>query len=48
MLIIGVHPQNLTEEEIANFKADLVKFFFEGEGKVANVTSLYYQVIKKR
>lgn len=47
MMIIGVHPQELTEDEINSLKNDLVEYFTEGEGKELNITSLYYQSMKK-
>lgn len=48
MLVVGIHPQDLTEDKLANFKRDLVEFFAAGAGKDANVTSLYYQAITKK
>jgi len=48
MLIIGIHPQKLTEIEKEKFQSDLVKFFTEEDGKCLNVTSLYYEEIEKR
>lgn len=48
MLIVGVSPKDLTDEQVATLKQDLIKFFFDGPGKEANVTSLYYQPLVKR
>lgn len=48
MLIIGIHPQQLTEEEKENFQKSFVEFFSQGPGKVLNVTSIYYEEIQKR
>lgn len=49
MIIVGIHPQNLSPEEIGKFKKDLITFFIEDEdGKKANVASLYYQEIVKK
>lgn len=48
MLVIGIHPQELTDEKLASFKRDLVQFFSEGPGRDAKVTSLYYQAITKK
>lgn len=48
MLVIGIHPQDLSEEKLAHFKQELVEFFKEGTGKEAGVTSLYYQSIRKK
>lgn len=48
MVVVGIHPQDLSDEKLAHFKAELVKFFQEGEGEEAKVTSLYYQAIIKK
>lgn len=48
MLIFGIHPKDLSTEIIAKFKNDVVEYFTVGEGKQANVTSMYYQEITKR
>ncbi|XP_057665970.1 tRNA (uracil-5-)-methyltransferase homolog A [Diorhabda carinulata] len=48
MLVVGIHPQNLTDEELDEFKKNLIDFFSVGDGKEANVTSLYYQKIVKK
>uniref|UniRef100_A0A1B6J213 tRNA (uracil(54)-C(5))-methyltransferase n=1 Tax=Homalodisca liturata TaxID=320908 RepID=A0A1B6J213_9HEMI len=48
MLIVGIHPQQLTQQEVVDFKQQLKEFFTSGEGQVLNVTSLYYQEITKR
>jgi tRNA (uracil-5-)-methyltransferase len=48
MLIIGIHPQELTEEEKEKLQKSFVKFFTEGAGKVLDVTSLYYEEIQRR
>lgn len=48
MLVVGIHPQNLTDVEVAAFKQSLIDFFSTGEGKNANVTSLYYQKMVKK
>lgn len=48
MLIVGIHPQSLTPEQLAQLKDELKKFFFEGEGKRAGVTSLHYKAIIKK
>lgn len=47
MLVVGVNPQDLSIERLETLKKDLVTFFM-GEGKDANITSLYYQTIVKR
>lgn len=48
MLIIGIHPQDLSEEQISKFKESLVEYFSVGKGQGANVTSLYYQKMVKK
>lgn len=48
MVVVGIHPQDLSEEELTSFKKGLVDFFSRGGGKKANVTSLYYQKIVKK
>ncbi|XP_076265796.1 tRNA (uracil-5-)-methyltransferase homolog A [Rhynchophorus ferrugineus] len=48
MLIVGIHPQDLGEDQITEFKEQLVDYFANGEGKKAMVTSLYYQEIVKK
>lgn len=48
MLVVGINPQGLTEEEVNVFTTDLVTFFKDGEGKEVPVTSLYWQEMKKR
>ncbi|CAH0564921.1 unnamed protein product [Brassicogethes aeneus] len=48
MLVVGIHPQDLSEEKLKTFKEHLVEFFTNGPGKEANVTSLYYQAIVKK
>lgn len=48
MLVIGIHPQDLNEEKLNEFKKDVVDFFINRNGKIANVTSLYYQKIVKK
>lgn len=48
MMIIGIHPQELTKEEKEKLQTDFVEYFTEGEGKVLNVTSIYYEEIQKR
>ncbi|XP_070500925.1 tRNA (uracil-5-)-methyltransferase homolog A-like [Chironomus tepperi] len=48
MLIVGIHPQKMTEIEKEKLQNDLVKFFTEEDGKCLNVTSLYYEEIEKR
>jgi len=48
MLIIGIHPQQMTDEEKSDFQTKFVKYFTEDEGKQLNVTSIYYEEIQKR
>jgi tRNA (uracil-5-)-methyltransferase len=48
MLVVGMHPQSLSQEELGKVKNDLKNFFENGEGKTCNVASLYFQHILKR
>lgn len=48
MLVVGLNPQTLTEEEVKVFTDDLILFFKEGDGIGVPVTSLYYQEMKKK
>ncbi|XP_049817346.1 tRNA (uracil-5-)-methyltransferase homolog A isoform X2 [Aethina tumida] len=48
MLVVGIHPQNLSKDKLEQFKKGLIEFFANGDGKVAKVTSLYYQAIVKK
>lgn len=48
MLVVGVHPQQWTQQDKEAFKQELKEFFTTGEGASLNITSLYYQEITKR
>lgn len=48
MLVVGMHPQNLSEDDLNKFKKSLIDFFSNGEGKSAKITSLYYQKMVKK
>lgn len=48
LLVIGIHPQQMTDEEKEKFQQEIVDFFTKGNGKELNVTSLYYEEIQKR
>lgn len=48
MLVVGIHPQQLSEDEIGAFKQSLIDYFKSGEGKELNLTSLYYEEMRKR
>lgn len=48
MLILGIHPQNFSEDEKEKLQKDFVEFFTTGEAKALNVTSMYYEEIQKR
>ncbi|XP_069702776.1 tRNA (uracil-5-)-methyltransferase homolog A-like [Periplaneta americana] len=48
MLVVGIHPQSLSKEELTKLKEDLKDFFTNGEGKTCNIASLYFQHIMKR
>ncbi|XP_064459841.1 tRNA (uracil-5-)-methyltransferase homolog A-like [Ornithodoros turicata] len=48
MAIVVIHPQQLTEEEIALEKENLKILFTQGPGKECGVTSLYLQRFDKK
>lgn len=48
MLAIGMHPQEMSEEELQSETQKIIKYFFEGAGKEVNITSIYLQRLKKR
>ncbi|KYN17079.1 tRNA (uracil-5-)-methyltransferase like protein A, partial [Trachymyrmex cornetzi] len=48
MLIVGIHPQNLSSNELDMLKSQLKIFFETGKGVDAHVTSLYFQTIDKK
>lgn len=48
MMIIGIHPQEMKDEEKEKLQSDFVKFFTEGDGKELGATSIYYEEIEKR
>lgn len=43
MAIVYFHPQNLTPEEVAAHKAELVDYLTQGPGSVCQLDSLYFQ-----
>jgi tRNA (uracil-5-)-methyltransferase len=47
MVIVGIHPQQLTDEEKKSFQDDVVAFFTDGEGKGLDVSCIYYEEIMK-
>ena len=46
MVIVGIHPQNLSSEKLDELKSQLKAFFETGNGVQAQVTSLYLQIMK--
>lgn len=48
MMIIGIHPQEMSAEEKEKFQKNFVEFFTENEGKVLEVSSIYYEEMKQR
>ncbi|EFN75142.1 tRNA (uracil-5-)-methyltransferase homolog A [Harpegnathos saltator] len=48
MLIVGIHPQDLSGDELEKLRSQLRTFFETGEGAKACVTSLYFQTIDKK
>lgn len=48
MVIIGIHPQEMTDEEKSKFQESFVTFFTQDERKSLNLNSIYYEEIQKR
>ncbi|KAB7503022.1 tRNA (uracil-5-)-methyltransferase-like protein A [Armadillidium nasatum] len=48
MLIVQIHPQSLSEDEINDIKEDVKKYFTEGEGGAVGVTSIFFQRVGQR
>ncbi|XP_072752322.1 tRNA (uracil-5-)-methyltransferase homolog A isoform X2 [Anoplolepis gracilipes] len=48
MLIVGMHPQDLSSDELEKLKLQLRTFFESGKGADANVTSLYFQTMSRK
>lgn len=48
MLIIGINPQNMSDDKKENLKKDLKQFFEHEDNAPARVTSLYFQTIQKK
>ncbi|XP_003699325.2 tRNA (uracil-5-)-methyltransferase homolog A [Megachile rotundata] len=48
MVIVAVHPQDLTSEKLDEIKSQLKQFFETGKGAEVHVTSLYFQIMNKK
>lgn len=48
MLIVGIHPQNMNNDDKEKLKKDLKLFFEDKDNAKAGVTSLYFQTIVKK
>lgn len=48
MLVVGIHPQNMSDDDKEKLKNDLKVFFEDKENAEAGVTSLYFQTIVKK
>ncbi|XP_019557004.3 tRNA (uracil-5-)-methyltransferase homolog A [Aedes albopictus] len=48
MVVIGIHPQTMTEEELTAFKASIVDHFTSDQGKQIGISSIYLEKIGKR
>lgn len=48
MLIVGIHPQQMSVEELDKVKRNLKEFFISAEGKDLSITSLYLQTLRKK
>ena len=48
MVIVGIHPQDLSSERLEELKCQLKDFFETGKGAEARVTSLHFQLMNKK
>ncbi|XP_076647500.1 tRNA (uracil-5-)-methyltransferase homolog A [Halictus rubicundus] len=48
MVIVGIHPQDLTQEQLEELKSQLKDFFETGKGSEAGITSLHFQIMNKK
>ena len=48
MVILGMHPQDLSSEKLEELKSQLKSFFETGKGAEVCVTSLYLQIMNKK
>ncbi|GLH03369.1 Uncharacterized protein GBIM_09287 [Gryllus bimaculatus] len=48
MLVIGIHPQNLTPEQLVDLKEKLKEFFANGAGSECKVDSLFLELLPAR
>ncbi|XP_033220728.1 tRNA (uracil-5-)-methyltransferase homolog A [Belonocnema kinseyi] len=48
MFIIGVHPQDLSPDDLTKLKTELRDFFENGKGAQAKVTSLFFQILDRQ
>uniref|UniRef100_A0A9I3FH28 tRNA (uracil(54)-C(5))-methyltransferase n=1 Tax=Anopheles epiroticus TaxID=199890 RepID=A0A9I3FH28_9DIPT len=48
MVVVGVHPQTLSEEEKQTMKAAIVECLTSEPGKKAGISSIHFEVIQKR
>ncbi|XP_034832197.1 tRNA (uracil-5-)-methyltransferase homolog A [Maniola hyperantus] len=48
MLIIAMHPQDLTTEELEELKKKLIDYFSSEESIACNIKSLYFELLTKR
>ncbi|XP_063226256.1 tRNA (uracil-5-)-methyltransferase homolog B-like [Bacillus rossius redtenbacheri] len=43
MMVVVIHPQSLSDDELTKLKYDIKDYFVNKQGKLCNVTSLYFQ-----
>lgn len=48
MLVIGLHPQEMKENDLNEVKNQIKEYFTNGDGKCCKVTSLYLQQIRNK
>ncbi|CAH0751597.1 unnamed protein product [Diatraea saccharalis] len=48
MLIVAMHPQNLTEEELQKIKDGLIEHFSSANSEACGIKSVYFELITKK
>ncbi|XP_053686288.1 tRNA (uracil-5-)-methyltransferase homolog A [Sabethes cyaneus] len=47
MIVVGIHPQSLSEDELKEFQASIVAHFTTDKAKDVGITSIYFEKIEK-
>lgn len=48
MMLVVMNPGELTEQQLQYVKSDISNYFFNGDGRVANVHSLHYHPFEEK